>query len=509
MPFHSILFPAERPVPEPAAAPAYFADLHLDQIVAGITLGRAEYQLQPFFYTPLAESATIGYRQEVMRDLEQDGVYQAIRTFTQQMRAMRDRLALAAKLPDPSQRQRWFLAAVDRYCATITSLDCDLRGLALQSRGLIAWREYLARYIASAAFTALLAATHQCLADLASVKYCLLIKGNCIRVRPYAGEPDYTVAVEDTFAKFRQGAVKDYKTKFRDWPEMVPVEAKILEGVAQLYPAVFRQLDQYCADNAAYLDLTIAGFDREIQFYVAYLDYIAPLRRAGLPFCYPEIAVLDKEIQAEDGFDLALAYKLVGEKGTVVGNDFYLRGPERIVVITGPNQGGKTTFARAFGQLHYLAALGCLVPGRAARLFLFDRLFTHFAREETVATRRGQLQDELVRIHAILRQATGRSIIILNEIFTATTLDDAVFLSHQILGEILRRDVLCVCVTFLDELATLSPQTVSMVGTIVPDNPAQRTYKFIRWPADGLAYALAIAEKHGLTYARLKERIPP
>lgn len=511
MPFHSILFPtpADRPAAELAEAPACLADLNLDQIVAGITLGRAEYQLSPFFYAPLTDGAAIQYRQEVMRDLEQDGLYQAIQAFAQQMRAMRVCLAQADKLHTLNQRERWFLAAVDGYCAAVTGLLRDLTRLDVRSHGLLAFREYAAGYIASPGFTALLAATQQWRTELASVQYCLHIKGNCIRVRKYEGEPDYSAEVEDTFAKFKQGAVKDYQAKFRAWPEMSQVEAQVLDLVARLYPDTFGNLDQYCAENAAYLDATIAGFDREIQFYIAYLDYIARLRRAGLPVCYPDMAVLDKEIYADESFDLALAHKLVGDKGTVVRNDFYLRGPERIFVVSGPNQGGKTTFARAFGQLHYLAALGCPVPGRRARLFLFDRLLTHFEKEEAVETLRGKLQDDLVRMHAILNQATARSIIIMNEIFTSTTLDDAVFLSKQIMGEIIRLDLVCVCVTFMDELATLSPQTVSMVSTVVPENPAERTYKIVRRPADGLAYALTIAEKYRLTYAALKERIQP
>ncbi len=488
-------------------APEFFTDLNLDQIVASITAGRGEYNLRPFFYTPLRHVETINYRHDILRDLENRTLFGHIGSFAQQMRAMRDHLVQADKLHYPYQKQRWFLDAVDVYCDAVSGLTRDLTLADLRSRGFLAFREYLASYTTSGEFASLLAETQKLKADLSGVSYCLHIEGNRIKVSRYDSEPDYGADVLQTFDKFKQGAAKEYRFGFSSGPDMNHVEAAVLDLVAQLYPDIFSSLDQYCHRHRDYLDETIRDFDRDVQFYVACLEHIERFKPAGLPFCYPTVTDRSKEVYGHEVFDLALAHKLIGEHAPVVSNDFYLNDPERIFVVSGPNQGGKTTFARTVGQLHYLASIGCPVPGRAGRLFLFDRLFTHFEREEDLQNLSGKLEDDLRRIHGILERATSHSILIMNESFVSTTLGDALFLSKQVMQRIIQRDMLCVSVTFLDELASLSATTVSMVSTVDPEDPARRTFKILRRPADGLAYAVTIAEKYRLTYERVKERV--
>jgi DNA mismatch repair ATPase MutS len=134
-------------------------------------------------------------------------------------------------------------------------------------------------------------------------------------------------------------------------------------------------------------------------------------------------------------------------------------------------------------------------------------MLTHFEREETLKSHRGKLHEELIHIHDSLEAATTRSILILNEVFTSTTLKDSLFLSRRIMEQIAKLDALCVCVTFLDELASLGEKVVSLVCAVDPRDPSVRTFKIERRPADGLAYARSLAEKHRLTYENLEERI--
>jgi DNA mismatch repair ATPase MutS len=510
MTFASVLFapPDRRATRETPEAPAFFGDLNLDQVIDAVTADWAEYNLAPYFHLCPTDIETITYRQAIMREIDGKGLLRPIHSFAQHMRTMRHHLQQAEKLNQYRyQQERWLLDAIQIYCTAVRGLWHDLDGADLQSTGLIAFREYLRSYVESEPFALISAETDHLLVELSQVKYSLVINDLRVDVRRYDGEADYSAEVERTFARFRQGDVEEYRRTFSDAPQNDHIQERILERLARLYPATFAALDRYCARHAVFLDATLATFDREVQFYAAYLSYIAPLKAAGLTFCYPHVSVDSKDVYTYEGFDLALATKLVHTRSPIVCNDFSLHDGERILVVTGPNQGGKTTFARTFGQLHYLAAIGCPVPGRDARLFLFDRLFTHFEQVEDVRDRRGHLEEDLMRVHAILQRATPNSIIILNETFSSTTLQDAITVGTKVLETIIDLDALCVSVTFIDEFASLHPKVVSMVGTVLPDDPTVRTFVIQRKAADGLAYALAIAEQYGLTYQRLKGRI--
>jgi DNA mismatch repair protein MutS len=446
-------------------------------------------------------------RQEIMKDIERSAIQSALRAFAKNMTAMREQLAKTNKLYGPRLKQAWFVQAVRTYGEAIVTLVDRVSTAGTLSRGLQAFLDYAKDYIHSSMFGALMSETIALQAQLTAIQYNLFIRGGAVTVRHRGTESDYREEVEALFSRFRHQLSPSQSEYASNAPEMNHVEARILDMVERLNPEPFQTLTSYCQRyRNQYVDDNVAQFDRKVQFYLAYIDFIEGLEERGLPFCYPSLVEEIEEVHDVQAFDLALAAKLDRAQRKPVLNDWELQDPERVFVVTGPNQGGKTTFARMLGQLHYLAKLGLPVPGRNAKLLFWDMIFTHFEREE-VADQSGKLADDLLCVRQILDAATDRSVIILNEIFSSTTLQDARELGRRIIKVILAREALAVIVTFIPEWSELSSRMTSWVCEVDPGDPSRRTFRIVRMNPNGRSYALMIAEKYGLTYAPLKERL--
>ncbi|WP_084525337.1 MutS-related protein [Nocardia vaccinii] len=482
------------------------ADLNIDQVLATVLRGDTEYDLGPLYLRPVRDPDTVAYRREVFADLDDLPLRAAFHEFASGMRAIRRALAQSARLEQPHQLRRWHLDAAENYLLILTRLSEEVSGLPIRSRGLREWRELLGRHLREPRITALAEAIRQVRAELDTVRYSLRIVGRTIEVGFDEGAADYSTSIAKLFARFGCAAPATSPPRAQ-WADMNQTEEQILREVAQLHPGPFARLEQFCIDHPDFLDPVVMRFDREIQFYLVYLAFGRNLAAQGHPLCLAETAAPGEEVYARGTFDLALATR-PRRANSLVCNDFRLCSPERVLVVTGPNQGGKTTFARMFGQLLYFAALGCPVPARAARLPLPDAIFTHFEHAEDPGDPDGRLLGELTRMRETLDRVTADSVIVMNESFSSTSTSDAVRIGGDILGRIIGRGALALWVTFFEELSRASSPVVSMVAvTESDDDTARRTFRIERRPPDGQLHAVELAGRHGLTYDRVTARI--
>ena len=137
-------------------------------------------------------------------------MFEQLSAFAESMRVIRDGLAAGAKLPYAHERERWLVDASDLYRDAIEGLRRGLQGLPITSRGLSAFRDYLERYTDSAEFRELVGDIVMLRNRLAAITYAVLIDGDRLNVREPEGEDDLAFAIHQTFARFRQGAVKSY-----------------------------------------------------------------------------------------------------------------------------------------------------------------------------------------------------------------------------------------------------------------------------------------------------------
>ena len=168
MNFESILFltPGDRERAERAGVPDYFVDLNLDQVVDWATAACADYDLKPYYWLCLEDVDAIRYRHEVFRDLEDAGISQLIRDFTQSMRDVRACLLQADKLYYGLQRWSSLLDAVVIYFNAVERFADDHSRVPIKSRALGAFRNYMLDHAAGAEFQALVEETNTLKHDL-------------------------------------------------------------------------------------------------------------------------------------------------------------------------------------------------------------------------------------------------------------------------------------------------------------------------------------------------------
>ena len=188
----------------------------------------------------------------------------------------------------------------------------------------------------------------------------------------------------------------------------------------------------------------------ELAFYLGCLNLHDRLAGKGEAVCFPEPLPDDQlALTAEGIYDVCLTLHL---DSRAVGNEVPADG-KSLVMITGANQGGKSTLLRSLGLAHLMMQAGMFAGARSFRAGVCDGAFTHYKREEDATMESGKLDEELSRMSAIAGQITRHSILLCNESFASTNEREGSEIARQVIRAMLARHIKVFFVTHMYDLA--------------------------------------------------------
>ena len=202
--------------------------------------------------------------------------------------------------------------------------------------------------------------------------------------------------------------------------------------------------------SADHIDNFFKMLQVELAFYIGCLNLYEQLDQMGEPISFPQPAALDGRRHSFHGlYDVCLALTL---KQKIVGNDVNADDKD-LVIITGANQGGKSTFLRSIGLAQLMMQCGMFTPAESFCSNICDGLFTHFKREEDAAMESGKLDEELSRISLVADDVRENALLLFNESFAATNEREGSEIARQITCAFVEDRIKVFFVTHLYEFA--------------------------------------------------------
>lgn len=442
-------------------------------------------------------------RQKLMQELENEEFEEAVRKLLAGVRKAQEHEENAVLLGEGDGYASWHLKAAVTYYQTLDECMAFLAERKELSGGIQKFADFCRVMFEEPAYRRNHDRAIRTQEALSKIRYGMRIEKECITILPEKEE--------DLIAELGQKFPMQFELPDR-LPRLLPgsqeatkLERHIFSYLEKRNPGVFRDMRLFAKECKVVISEDILAYCNEFSFYLSYLAFRRSMESSGHAFCYPKFCESGMEVSG--GYDLALAMKNRMEGKETVSNTYYFEGKERFFVVTGPNQGGKTTFGRSVGQLVYFANMGFPVPARKAVLPYFSGIVTHFSVEESMESGRGKLKEELVRLAPIMHGEQKNVFVIINELFTSAATFDAIQMGKRVMEHFLKQNCYGIYVTHVDELAKESEQIVSLVASAGGDSEHVRTYKLVRHPASGKGYAGTIVKQFGLNYDDIVRRL--
>ena len=188
------------------------------------------------------------------------------------------------------------------------------------------------------------------------------------------------------------------------------------------------------AKSAEHILSFLRMLQTELAFYIGCVNLHERVLEIGAPFSFPATTPLQPHrLSCAELYDASLALSM---NRRIVGNDIEADG-KNLIIVTGANQGGKTTFLRSLGLAQLMMQCGMFAPAARLEASIVDGLFTHFKREEDATMKSGKFDEELSRMNDIANRLTPHASILFNESFAAANEREGSEIARQIVSAVL------------------------------------------------------------------------
>lgn len=477
---------------------ALLADLNINRILNLVTAGKGD-EVRKLYGTFPADEEDTAYRRAVFADIKKAGVADIFDEFQDTLKDWAAIKEKKEKFDLSLQKCIWYVREVHAYISAVELLKEKLPATNPEFEGMKGLLLLIDEYTGSEDYQSLKQTVYALYDELMEFRVKVIYTRDKFVITEGTGKGAYQEALTANFdckdTPFKNPFLNDINTS--------EIEYETARLLMKKHKAFAEWVEAFLVNAKEYVREEFLLLNKEVTFYTAYYRFMTEMQKNGHVFT---AGVTEGDKFSVYGlYDLALACAYSDNGNNVIPNDAELKEGENFFVVTGPNQGGKTTFARSLGQLVFFYKMGLDVPAAKATLPYYGSLMTHFSVEESSATGRGKLVDELERLKPIMEQDNADSFVVINELFTTAAHLDACVMGEKVLKHLIGEGARGVYVTHLNELSKADKSVVSLAAQL--DENLNRTFKIIRKEAEEYVGIDALTTKYGLTYEQIKERL--
>ncbi len=511
--------PAYRVLP-----PVFFSDLQLDKIIKAIIAKYTEFDIRKYFYTLPSNIETVVYRQEIYKDISSNpNLFLGLKLYTNRLLEARKAYRYYLQSDDDIKKGSYLLMSCHDYILATQNLLDVFNNESITSRGLKTFMSRLADLYEDDAFLLFKKKVDESYIYMDQLRLRITIKDKELSVSELGdeGEEDGDGNIFHKITEFMDAfdieAYKDItgisarEAAMDVFPaplETSPLEDTLINIIKNDNPKVFSVFKEF-KDNEFNLEEDVFfKVKDELIYYIAFYEFEQQFNKTGRKLEFAHICH-ESTFDIEGVYDIALAWNNRFNDYRIIENDVSYNPGKSFIVITGPNQGGKTTLARALGQSLYLSMMGFKAPCRSFKISYFEQIITHFEIEESIETGAGKLKEELNRLKDAMVSHENSAFVILNELFTTATTYDAVIMGKKVMQHFKDDGCIGVYVTHIKELASEEEldYVQSMVAQLDSFDKDLRTYKIICEKAVGLGYSDTLVKEFKLDFDSVKRRL--